>query len=300
MTVAAAALRTLGPGDETALESFLRRHAHASMFLRSNARAGGLVDRGEPLQATYVAAVEDGAVVGVAAHCWNGMVLMQAPDGSSLEALVCAAAQRSGRAVEGLAGPWAQVTAARVALGLGAAATTLDSREALYALDLADLVVPRPLAAGLARCRPPADVELPALVAWRAAFCVEALGAADGAALRAECKEDVARLHGARAHFVLEEDAGQAVAYAAFNAALPDTVQVGGVYVPGPLRGRGRGRAVVAGALLAAREGGVAHALLFTAEANAPARSAYESLGFRPAGDYGLVLFADPVPPPPT
>jgi len=45
-------LRTLQPGDEAALDAFLARHAESSMFLRSNARAAGLVDRGEPLQAT--------------------------------------------------------------------------------------------------------------------------------------------------------------------------------------------------------------------------------------------------------
>src|SRR5439155_27320443 len=62
-------LRTLQPGDEAALDAFLARHAESSMFLRSNARAAGLVDRGEPLQATYVAAIEGGAIVAVVAHC---------------------------------------------------------------------------------------------------------------------------------------------------------------------------------------------------------------------------------------
>ena len=55
-----AEVRLLRPGDEAALEAFLVAHADSSMFLRSNARAAGLVDGGQPLQATYVAALEDG------------------------------------------------------------------------------------------------------------------------------------------------------------------------------------------------------------------------------------------------
>lgn len=50
-------IRPLRPGDERALETFLARHVDCSMFLRSNSRAAGLVYRGEPLHAEYVAAV---------------------------------------------------------------------------------------------------------------------------------------------------------------------------------------------------------------------------------------------------
>src|SRR5260370_29265318 len=72
-------LRLLRPVDETALDAFLTDHTDSSMFLRANARAAGLIDRGAPLEATYVAALAGGRITGVAAHCWNGMVLVQAP-----------------------------------------------------------------------------------------------------------------------------------------------------------------------------------------------------------------------------
>ena len=72
--------KTLSLGDEPALERFLEPRATESMFLRSNARMAGLVDRGEPFQGTYVAAVEHGRVIAVAAHFWNGMLILQAPD----------------------------------------------------------------------------------------------------------------------------------------------------------------------------------------------------------------------------
>ena len=50
-------VRLLGPDDRAPLEAFLERHADSSLFLRSNLRAGGLVDEGEPFQATWVGGV---------------------------------------------------------------------------------------------------------------------------------------------------------------------------------------------------------------------------------------------------
>src|SRR2546430_10156004 len=148
------------------------------MFLRSNARAAGLMDRGEPLQATYVAALESSRMVGVVAHCWNGMVLVQAP--AHAAELARDAVRRSRRAVTGFSGPWTQVVAARAALGLDAAPAVQDSRDDLYALDLDRLVLPAPLASGVVRCRHPEPGELELLVQWRASFFVESLGATDG------------------------------------------------------------------------------------------------------------------------
>ena len=74
-----AEVRLLGPGDEAALEAFLRPRLDGSMFLLGNARRAGLVDRGRPLEGTYAAAFEGGALVGVVGHFWNGNLLPQAP-----------------------------------------------------------------------------------------------------------------------------------------------------------------------------------------------------------------------------
>jgi predicted GNAT family acetyltransferase len=80
-----------------------------------------------------------------------------------------------------------------------------------------------------------------------------------------------------------------------FNGRLPDAVQIGGVFTPPALRARGFARAVVAGALLAARADGVTRSILFTGRDNAFARSAYLSLGYGIVGDYGIVFLADPL-----
>jgi uncharacterized protein len=284
-------LRVLRPGDEVALEAFLASHADTSMFLRANARSAGLVDRGEPLQATYVAAIAAGEIRGVAAHCWNGMVLVQAPE--HVAAVTREAVRHSRRTVTGFSGPWDQVVAARRALDLDAAPAAKDSRDELYVLDLARLVLPSALATGAARCRHPAQSELEQLVQWRVQFAVEALGAVDGAELRSASRGDVLLHHERGSDWVLVAGP-DLVSYSVFNAMLPEIVQIGGVWTPPQLRGRGYARSVVAGSLLAARKQGVHRAVLFADPLNVAARAAYLALGFQIVGDYGLVLLTPP------
>lgn len=271
------------------LDAFLADHTDTSMFLRANARAAGLIDRGAPLEATYVAVLERGHVAGVAAHCWNGIVLVQAP--AHAGALACEAVRRSGRPVSGLSGPWDQVVAARAALGLASAPTAKDSRDALYGLDIARLVLPRLLVGGELRVRHPTPTELALLVTWRVSFSGEALGTPETPELRRMSEAEIALQHERGADWVLVAR-DTLVAYAAFNAMLPEIVQIGGVWTPPAERGRGYARSVVAGALLAAREQGVRRAVLFADPANAAARRAYCAIGFRIVGDYGLVLLA--------
>jgi ribosomal protein S18 acetylase RimI-like enzyme len=284
---APAECRLLGPGDEAALDTFLARAADTSMFLRSNAHAAGLVDRGAPMQGTYVGAFEAGRLAAVVAHCWNGVLLVQAATHAGR--LAREAVHRSGRAICGLSGPWEQVAAVRVALGLDRIRASKVSREDLYALNLVDLIVPQALESGALRCRHPMPSEVDLLVAWRVTFCVEALGTEDGPDLRHSARAEIDLLRERDADWVLV-DGATPVSYSSFNAMLSDIVQVGGVWTPPELRGRGYGRAVVAGSLLAARRAGVRRAVLFTDPRNPAARTAYRALGFRIVGDYGLVL----------
>jgi predicted GNAT family acetyltransferase len=79
------------------------------------------------------------------------------------------------------------------------------------------------------------------------------------------------------------------VSMSAFNATLPDIVQIGGVYTPPALRGRGYAKVAVAGSLIAARQRGVSRAVLFTD--NPSAARSYEAVGFTRIGNYGVVLF---------
>ena len=278
-------MRLLTPADGPLLDAFLAAHRDSSMFLRSNARRAGLAYRGEPGEANYAGAFRDGRIVGVAAHCWNGMVLLQAPEHAAELARACV--EWSGRAVAGLSGPLDQVHQARSALELNVANVALDGPEGLYALDLLELVVPDALSAGTVVCRAPRPEERDTLCAWRLAYDIEVLGATDSA----EHRQRSARFLDDQ---IAEGNAWVALAgttlvsLSAFNASLPDIVQLGGIYTPPEFRGRGFAKVVVAASLVVARDRGAARAVLFTS--NPKAVRAYEAIGFCRIGDYSLVL----------
>ena len=277
--------RILGNSDSALLEAFLKPHRDSSMFLRSNARRSGLDYRQEPLHATYVAAFRNDKLIGVAAHSWSGMLLVQAPEAT--EDVVRACADQSGRLVSGFAGPLDQVRLARRALGLENAETRMDGDEGLYALDLAGIVVPEALSSSSIECRAPRAEERETLCQWRIAYDVETLGAADSAETRERATKALDSQIANKDAWVAVER-GQVVSLSAFNATLPDIVQLGGIYTPPQLRGRGYAKAAVAGSLLAARERGASRAVLFTG--NPSAARSYEAVGFRRLGDFGLVL----------
>jgi predicted GNAT family acetyltransferase len=81
---------------------------------------------------------------------------------------------------------------------------------------------------------------------------------------------------------------GRLVSLAAFNAVMPEIVQIGGIYTPPGQRGRGYARAAIAALPLDAHQRGVERAVLFAG--NPSAIRCYERLGFRRVGDFGLVL----------
>ena len=250
----------------------------------------GDVDNGWGRLAQTLNAARAGAaseLVGVAAHAWNGMLLLQAP--LETAAVVRACVEASGRPVAGLTGPLEQVRAARAALGLTGVPAHLEEDELLFVLDAQQLILPEPAACGGVSCRPPSPGERDTLCAWRVAYELESLGRQDCEELRARAGEWIdAQIEEAVIWVGVLE--GRPVSVSAFNAALPDIVQLGGVYTPPELRGRGYAKAVVAHSVHASQARGATRAVLFTR--NPSAMRTYEAVGFRRAGDYGLVLFA--------
>src|SRR5690606_2976375 len=194
------------------------------MIMRSNIRRAGLAYRGEAYQGTYMAATADGAIRGVAAHYRNGMLALQAPD--DVTALAPALVAQSGRPVNGLTGPWRQVAAARTSLGLDGRPARHAERDPLFRLALAELIVPALLASGAVECRRPRRDELDILIKWRTASRVETLNARADAHQSRISAEEIEQLDARGAHWVLLDE-GRLVAYSAFNADLPDMVQVG-------------------------------------------------------------------------
>lgn len=280
--------RSLHAADAAALDVFLAKHRDTSMFLRSNSRRVGLEYRDANYHANYVGAFRSGTLTGVAAHGWNGIVQLQAPDGDEAGTLAAKAVEASGRKVTGLVGPVDQVRRARTALRLDAVVASVEGDERLYALDLVNLRVPEALASGRIVCRHPSAAERDVLVAWRLAYDLEVLGAKDTPEHRQQSAGVLdGQIADGRAWIAL--DAGVPVSLSAFNAVLPDIVQLGGIYTPPELRGRDYAKAAVAASLLAARDWGVTRAVLFTPNPNA--ERTYGAIGFEQCGDYALVLF---------
>lgn len=290
-------IRLLGPLDRPALERYLAIAPDETMFLRSNLSKAGIVYTGATFSAEHVGLVSGANVRAVAAHCWNGILLLQwdleLEDGAQLAAHAVAISKRP---VAGLIGPRHAVHAARAQLQLQHAETAMDSRDILFALDLTDLQMPDGLLGDSAamRCRAATDQDVPILVNYRVAYHKETLGTEDSDTLPARCRDEVVR-HMDGDAFVLEsaiDGQRRVVACSFFNARVPDTVQIGGVFTPPAWRGRGFGRAVVAGSLLTAQAQGVERSILFTALDNLAAQRAYRSIGYRSVGEYALVLFS--------
>ena len=284
-------IRVLLPGDEAALEAFVLPRIETSMFLLGNMRAAGLVDGGEFLQGTYVAAFDGGQITGVVAHYWNDNLVVQAPVG--VETLCQAAIEASGRRVGGVLGPAVQVQAAMDALDLEGDPIQLDQTEYLYSLALNDLLLPEGLRAGrlLGRRIQPGDVDQ--VTQWLVAFALESLGDEETPGLWERTRAGVERKQVQGLTWILE-DRGRPVATSGFNTSTAEAVQIGGVYTPPELRGRGYGRAVVAASLLDARAEGATSSILFTGVDNIPAQKCYEALGYRHIGDYRLFLLRAP------
>jgi uncharacterized protein len=282
-------VRLAASEDLPDLEAFLLAHADTSLFLRSFLSRGGLVDQGRPCQGTYAVALREGRIVGVAMHSNDGWMVLQAP-----EATVAAArraVEASGRTIFAIVGPWTQAEAVRAGLGPAGRGLRKHAREDLFALTLSDLAVPPQLTSQTVLCRRANANDLSRLRGWRFYYEMESTGLADSQETRDIATESIDGYVGRSEAFVLEVE-GQPVAMCTYNARAGDMVQIGGVWTPPGLRGRGYARMVVAGALQAGEREGLKRAVLYTEPENVMARRAYEALGFQRIGDYGVIVFS--------
>jgi uncharacterized protein len=281
-------IRQLTPADEPALTAFLTAHMAQTMLVRSNLARSGIVDGDKPYQGRYAAAFDGTRITDIAAHYWNGILLVCAP--KHLAAVAGLAA--GDRHVHGILGPWQQALDAQDALGLGNRHLRLRSKELLMMLPLKDLRQPSALPnQSLSwRVAVPDDAEL--LTEWRDGITQETLGDTPSQASTQRNRSDVERWIAEGNQFVLL-DGGRPVSGCSFNARLPDAVQIGNVWTPPEWRSRRYARIVVAGALDHARRNGAETAVLFTDHQNIAAQTAYAALGFTVVGDYAILLFAD-------
>lgn len=257
------------------------------MILRSNLARAGFVDGGETYQGTYAGAFEGDRLEGLAALYWNDNLVLAG--GAHVLALTATLTTRAFRGIRGILGTAREVAEARRVIDVRFGAPVQKNHlEILYSLPLSDLVVPEALSRLVART--PNDREMPLVLDWRMLYMAELSGVVDTPAERERQRELLGAFH-AEGHDILLFDDGAPVAYSGFNAALPDMVQVGGVFTPPALRKKGYARCAVAASLVAARARGVARAILFTGDDNVAAQRAYVALGFQPIGDYAILMY---------
>ncbi|MUH00696.1 GNAT family N-acetyltransferase [Scytonema sp. UIC 10036] len=210
-----------------------------------------------------------------------------------LEVVVQEVVSQSGKTISGISGPAKQVEAAREVLGLANRPTRFSDREMLFSLALQDLRVPTILASGQVQCRLPNPDELELLTEWCVDYSVETLKQVNTPRLRQNCYGTIEARQATATHWVLVAEES-IVSYSAFNACLPEIVQIGGVWTPPNLRGKGYAKCVVAGSLLSAQSQKVNRAVLFTSDYNTAAQAVYRGLGFQLLPEkYGLLMFND-------
>ncbi|WP_176083632.1 GNAT family N-acetyltransferase [Martelella sp. HB161492] len=282
-------IRKLSDDDRDAVMAFLEGHAASSMFLLSNIARCGLNQPDRPYGGDYWGALDDGLLRGVIAQMWNGNVMMQAPEKAALDALASVLRRTVARPVAGFLGPDDQARVVVTRFGLQDADYASNSAERLFSLDPADLVMPPSSEKFVMTAWQHADPEL--LTRWLVDYSIEALGAVPGAALEAGIRLAVSQ-GAALERYVLLLD-GMPVALAGFNAGYGGMKQLGPVWTPPPLRGRGHARQLVALMVGAAFEQGAERMILFTN--SAAGERAYRAVGFRQIGSYRLALLATPV-----
>ena len=277
-------IRDAGPQDRAEIESFLTAQIDQAMFPLAALREHGLVRGG--FASPHDHAIRVWLLRRSTIALTRSGNLLPYLDGSPDLALLRAALH--GQTIAGAIGPAASARPVIAALGLDRLPAASDRDEPGFALTLADLSLPDLPGTSL---RPLAPDDLPLAAAWREAYLCEVMGGS-GPEARAKAGADIAAYIARDSHrLLLHHD--QPVALTGFNATLPGIVQIGGVYTPPALRGKGYARRAVALHLDEARQKGTTRAVLFAAS-DAAAR-AYQAIGFRRVQDFTLFLLKTPV-----
>lgn len=293
-------LSRLNATQSHAVEAFLATHPYTTSTLRRLAQQE-LADSTTIEAGLWVGAFADGILSGILFHGRDGIVRMQAD--TELPQLCTELMQdieKRQTVISGFSGDHNQILQSLKFLGLQNAACRLKTRYRIFTLTHEQLCMP-PVAQNPAlTCRRATKDDQVLAGAWRHAYEQEILGASATEQDRIKALQTVSRwIEGRKAFFL--EDRGKPVSLSVSLEILSDQIEVGSVYTPPSLRGRGYARAVIAHQVQQEfSDRPVKRAMLIT---NDPAgMRAYRALGFQelPSPAYGLVLFTEPLRPPST
>ena len=269
--------------DREAIIVFLGQHVMTAMFPLSNLLRYGMAGGHRHAMRFWIArkGEEITDLLGVSE---SGMVM---PQGTSAAPWSDARTLLHDLPLAGFVGAKDQVRPLCTALGLSAQPMSIDDDEPQFALDLSDLRVPD----GPGELVPLSDTHRPFLYDWRVAYEIEVVGRSPERA-EAEAEAAISDWLVQGSHAVLIDD-GVPLALTGINASALDVVQVGGVYTPPELRGRGYARRAVALHLAGLRDAGRASRATLFAASESAAR-AYIAIGFERIGTFSICLFEEP------
>lgn len=268
--------------DLPAINALLSAHIDTSMFPLDNLSRHGLDGTAKRSMRIW----RDAEMQNVLCITNEGMVMPQMP--SATQAHLQAAAQvLSGEDCIGFIGPGGQVRALLLACGLVDVPCLVNADEPRFSLSLDDLKVPQIPNAELLPFSPE---HRNTICDWGQAYLIEALSETPDKAREKAPLDFEARLK-RDSHRILIIDR-QPVAMSGYNAWVQDVAQIGGVYTPPALRGKGYAGLAVALHLQELQARGVTRSVLFAASQYAA--RAYEKIGFELTGDFALVLFKEP------
>jgi GNAT superfamily N-acetyltransferase len=277
-------IRDATPDDLPEIQAFLTRQIDQAMFPLASLRSHGLKPGGFASPHDHALRIwRLGQSVIALTRAGNLLPYLDGtPDLSALPGAL------TGQTIAGAIGPAASARSVIAALGLDHLPTDTNRDEPGFALDLADLVIPDLPDTML---RPITTQDMPLITGWRETYIGEALGTF-GPDARPKAEADIVSYIARDSHRLLLHE-GLPVAMTGFNATLPKIVQIGGVYTPPNLRGRGFARLAVALHLAEARANGTSRAVLFAAS-DAAAR-AYRAIGFQPSARFTLFFLSTPI-----
>jgi uncharacterized protein len=274
-------VRLLNDRDLDEVLEICDRDPVANVFVGSRVRASGLDPR--RLGAQVWGYSESGHITSL---CYSGANMVPA---AATHAAVAAFAERArlqGRRCSSIVGPGDAVGELWALLApYWGRPREIRATQPVMSISAQSLVAPDPLVRRVRQDE--LDTLLPAAVAmFTEEVGVSPLGADGGASYRAR----VAELIRTGRSFARIED-GQVVFKAEIGAVTPLACQVQGVWVPPGLRSRGHATHGMA-AVVAAALGPVAPVVsLYVNDFNAPARAAYQKVGFTECGTFTSVLF---------
>lgn len=278
-------LRAATRQNTAEIDRFLALYTETSMFLRGNLAAHGI--GAAHRHGTDFFLWSPGQAIEAVFGVTNGGYVMCQNPGLNEQAAEAFVAQVKHRSIAGITGDSDQVDQILRCQSFPQQSWKVSVDEPLFTLHLSRL--PSEDDVDMVRSADAADRDL--LISWFQQYEVDAGLSRPGPAVDARAKQS------AEAAIVNDDlrlycEGDQPVAMTAFNARVPECVQVGGVFVPRDRRNSGLARRIVTAHLHQAKAEGVDRAILFASSPQAA--RAYTAIGFGQIGTYRVQLAADP------